>query len=183
MAEPTRKNRLSPPLMFVFRAAHAAHDAKSGARQRAQARDSAATTQSRQSQRVAVTEQTLRGEVARDLEMLMNCISMNSTIDLADFPAVRKSILNYGFPDISHRTIDELAASDLDAEIETVLKLYEPRLIAATLRVTRDRSVDVDELKIRYIVHSDLSCEPLNVPLQFIADVEITTGKIQIHRI
>jgi len=113
----------------------------------------------------------------------MNCVAMESTIDLTDFPAVRKSILNYGFPDIAHRTIDELEGAGLDAEIEAVLKLYEPRLVAASLRVRRDRNVDRDSLKIRYIVTSDLSCEPLNVPLEFMADIEVTTGKILIQRL
>ena len=180
MADATRKNRLSPPLMFVFRAAHAARDGKAGG---SDAKRGAGGARSRQSQRVAVTEQTLRREVARDLETLMNCVSMDSTIDLTDFPAVRKSILNFGFPDIAHRTIDELAVSDLDAEIEGVLKLYEPRLLTTSLRVTRDKRVRTDELKIRYIVHADLTCEPLNVPLQFVADVDATSGKIQIQRL
>lgn len=183
MAEPNRKNRLSPPLMFIFRAAHAARDAKSVAAQKLAAGVDANPTRSRQARRIAVTEQTLRREVARDLEMLMNCVAMESTVDLTDFPAVRKSILNYGFPDIAHRTIDELAVSDLNIQIEAVLKLYEPRLIPSSLRVVRDKSVDPDELKIRYFVYSDLSCEPLNVPLQFVADIEATTGKIQFHRL
>lgn len=167
--------------MYVFRAAHAARDGKASARTgRGSDSDKA---RSRAAQRVAVTEQTLRREVARDLETLMNCVSMESTVDLTDFPAVRKSILNFGFPDIAHRTIDELAVSDLDAEIEAVLKRYEPRLIAASLRVTRDPKVSVDDLKIRYVINADLSCEPLNVPLQFVADVDATSGKIQIQRL
>ena len=177
MVDATRKNRLSPPLMFVFRAAHAARDAKASAKGRLNA------ARSRMSQRVAITERDLRREVSRDLETLLNCVAMESTIDLSDFPAVRRSVLNYGFPDIAHRTIDELAASDLDVEIERILRLFEPRLLTASLRVTRDKSVDEDELKIRYIVQSDLQCEPLNLPLEFVADVELTTGKIQIDRL
>ncbi len=185
MNAPPRKNRLSPPLMFVFRAANAARDAReakagpgSGARVVA-----AGDVRTRAPQRVAVTEQTLRREVARDLEVLLNCVSMESSTDLTDFPAVRKSVLNYGFPDIAHRTIDELSAADLDQEIAEILRTFEPRLIASTIRVTRDKSVGDEELRIRYTVHSDLSCEPLNVPLQFFADVDVTTGNIQIHRL
>ena len=55
--------------------------------------------------------------------------------------------------------------------------------MAASLRVERDKTVDPDDLKIRYIIHSDLSLEPLNVPLEFVADIEVTTGKIQIQRL
>ena len=181
MADAIRKNRLSPPLMFVFRAAHQARDAKARANRAGD--ETRGDNRARPTQRVAITEATLRREVSRDLEALMNCVAMESSTDLTDFPRVRKSILNYGFPDIAHRTIDELSAFDLDSGLEDVLKLYEPRLVASTLRVTRDRTIDVDDLKIRYIVHSDLSCEPLNVPLEFVADIEATTGKISIQRL
>ena len=120
MADANRKNRLSPPLMFVFRAANQARDSKQGAG-RSRGVDG---ERPRPAQRVPITEATLRREVARDLESLMNCVAMESSTDLTDFPAVRKSILNYGFPDISHRTIDELSAKDLDRDLEGVLRLY-----------------------------------------------------------
>jgi type VI secretion system protein ImpF len=183
MADQIRRNRLSPPLMHVFRAAHEAKDARARPATRAEDEGRDLRASSRQTQRVAITEFTLRREVARDLESLMNSVAMESTVDLTDFPAVRRSILNYGFPDIAHRTMDELEGAGLDAEIEAVLKLYEPRLVAASLRVRRDRNVDPDSLKIRYIVSSDLSCEPLNVPLEFMADIEVTSGKIMIQRL
>ena len=76
-----------------------------------------------------------------------------------------------------------LEVSDLDTEIIDVLRRYEPRLDKGSLRVSRDKSVHPDELKIRYIVQADLICEPLNIPLKFIADVEIVTGKIKFDRI
>ena len=67
-------------------------------------------------------------------------------------------------------------------EIATVLTSYEPRLVRNTVQVTRDHSVDAD-LKVRFIVRADLFCEPLNVPVEFVADVEIDTGKIMITRL
>ena len=52
-----------------------------------------------------------------------------------------------------------------------------------TVQVTRDHSVDAAELKVRFIVRADLFCEPLNVPIEFVADVEIDSGKIMISRL
>jgi type VI secretion system protein ImpF len=182
MADATRKNRLSPPLMYVFRAAHQARDARARVKWREETGRSA-ETRSRTVQRVPITEAVLRREVSVDLEALMNCVSLDSTLDLRDFPSVARSVLNFGFPDIVHRSIDELAAEDIDGDLEEVIRKYEPRLVASTVRVSRDTSVDTTELKIRYVVHGDLSCEPLNVPVQFVADVEVATGKIQIRRV
>ena len=52
-----------------------------------------------------------------------------------------------------------------------------------SIQVARDSTVDKAELKIRFIVNAELSCEPLNVPVEFIADVEFDSGKILINRL
>ena len=180
MADTIRNSRLNPSLMYVFRAAHQAKDAMKRPKWREKEESGLPELRSQSVQRVAITEATLRREVTRDLEALMNCVSLDSTIDLSEFPVVKQSILNFGLSDIAVRTIDELEAAGLEPEIERTIRTYEPRLVAASLRVMRDRRVDPIELKVRYVVHADLSCEPLNVPVEFVADVEVTTGKIHI---
>lgn len=142
--------------------------------------NSSSETHSQRGHRLGVTEATLRREVMRDLESLMNSISLDSAADLSDFPAVEKSIINYGFPDIARRTLDELDTKGLETEIEKVLCSYEPRLERSSLRIARDKRLDPVELNVRYVVHAELLCEPLKVPVEFVADVEVTTGKIHI---
>ena len=90
-------------------------------------------------------------------------------------------MLNFGFPDIAHRSIDETSVSDITSEIEAVLVSYEPRLVAGSITVARDTSVDAKQLKIRFIVRADLFCDPVNVPVEFVADVELDSGKIMIN--
>ncbi len=182
MAGTGRKERLSPPLMYAFRSAHDARDARKKIDLRDESGERVIATR-RTAARVAITEPMLRREVARDLNALMNTIAMESTQNLQSFEHVRKSILNFGFPDIAHRSIDELSLDDVKYEIATVLTSYEPRLVRDTVQVTRDTTVDVADLKVRFIVRADLSCEPLNVPIEFVADVEIDTGKIMINRL
>jgi type VI secretion system protein ImpF len=179
---PSRKDRLSPPLMHAFRSAHAERDAKKKLDLRDEAGERLLAGR-RLNARVAITEVTLRREVARDLQALMNTIAMESSENLVPFDAVRKSILNYGFPDVAHRTLGEIGVDDIRGEIESVLTRYEPRLLANTVRVRRDESVSPDELKIRFLVKADLYCEPLNVPIEFIAEVEIESGQIVISRL
>jgi type VI secretion system protein ImpF len=182
MAAANQKNRLSPPLMYAFRAAFLAHDAKSGAAHSA-TRKETAELRSRIQERPPISEAIMRAEVARDLEALMNNIALQSTLPLVDFPAVAKSVLNYGFPDITHRSIDELGGADIGTEIEQALRTYEPRLARNTIHVVRDTSIDPADLKIRYIVRGELRSRPLNVPIEFIADVEVTTGNIVLRRL
>ena len=182
MADASRKERLSPPLMYAFRTAHEARDARKKLDLRDESGERVIASR-RSAARVAITEPTLRREVARDLDSLMNTIAMDSTQSLRAFEHVRKSVLNFGFPDIAHRSIDELSLDDVKYEIAGVLTDYEPRLVRNSVQVTRDTSVDVADLKVRFVVRADLFCEPLNVPIEFVADVEIDTGKIMISRL
>ncbi|WP_400770862.1 type VI secretion system baseplate subunit TssE [Methylosinus sporium] len=178
MAESLR-NRVESSLMHCFRTAHAAKDMRTNP---AVGAWRPTPTTSRAGRRVAITESALKDEVAQHVEALLNCVAVDSTIDLERFPRARRSVLNYGFPSIARLTIDELERSGLESEIERTLRSYEPRLIAATLQVTRDRRVDPAELTIRYVVHAELASNPLPLPMEFIADVEVTTGKIQIQQ-
>jgi type VI secretion system protein ImpF len=173
--------RLSPPLMHVFRAAHAAKDAK----KRLDIRDETGAriiANRRLRARQVITEKTLREEVARDLDAVLNTIALESTLDMTEAPHVRKSILNFGIPDLGTRTIDENAVNDIAAEIRAALINYEPRLAADTLQIERDKTIDPAELKVRFIVRAELICEPVHVPVEFIADI-IEGGKITVSRL
>src|SRR5689334_19267406 len=170
MADVDSKTRLSPPLMQVFRAAHEAKDARKVLDIRNQAGERVVAGR-RLRVRQVITEPVLRREVWRDLEALLNTIALESSVDMTDAPRVRKSILNFGIPDVSDRTIDEAAVSKIPDEIKTAILNYEPRLAADTLHVERDMTVDTAELKVRFIVRADLICEPVHVPVEFVADV------------
>lgn len=172
----SQKNRLSPPLMFAFRAAHEAKDAKRAV----VALDRAA--ERRAGGRIAVTEALLRREVSRDLEALMNAIALESTDNLEDFEAVRASILNYGLPDIAHWTIDEAGTGEIEGEIRRALERYEPRLDPGSIVVRREASADDEMLKLRFLVDAQLICHPINVPVEFVADVDFDSGEISVSR-
>ena len=167
--------------MFAFRGAFEARDARKKIDLRDEGGERVIAGR-RASSRAAITEPILRREVARDLESLMNTIALESSLPLDDCESVRHSILNFGFPDLVHRTIDENSIENISEEIKTVLTSYEPRLIPSSVRVARDTSVDQAALKMRFTVNADLFCDPVNVPVEFIADVEMDSGKIQISR-
>ena len=181
MVGPGKKDRLSPPLMFAFRGAYEARDARKKMDLRDEEGERVIAGR-RASPRTAITEPILRREVARDLEALMNTIALESSFDLNGCDRVRRSILNFGFPDIAHRTIDENSVADIKDEIKTVLTTFEPRLITDSVRVARDMSVDHAALKMRFTVNADLFCDPVNVPVEFVAEVEMNSGKVQISR-
>jgi type VI secretion system protein ImpF len=125
----------------------------------------------------------VRREVARDLEALMNTVALESAEDLTEFEFVRKSILNFGLPDLVHRTIDDGSVNDVKTEIETVLTTFEPRLVRDTVHATHDVAVEATELKVRFLVHADLRCVPVDVPVEFVADMDLDGNAFQINRL
>ena len=168
--------------MHAFRTAHAARDAKKHMDLRDEAGERVIAGR-RTSARVAITEPVLRAEVAKDLAALMNTTNFESTEDLSAVPQVRSSILNYGIPDLVRQSIDEARVDKLAQDIEQALATYEPRLIRKSIRVERDKRVRAGELKLRFMVQADLKCDPVNVPLEFVADIELESGKIKIDRL
>jgi type VI secretion system protein ImpF len=182
MAGSTRKDRLSPPLMYAFRAAHAARDATKKIDLRDEAGERVIAGR-RSVARTPISESLLRREVARDLDSLMNTIAFESAEDLSGFDQVRKSILNYGLPDITHRSIDEHSVDEISNEIKIALMNYEPRLARDSIRASRDTTVGAEELKVRFVVQAELHCEPVNVPVEFVADIEFESGSIHIQRL
>lgn len=167
--------------MQVFRTAHEAKDAKLKIDQRNEAGDRLIASRRLRARQV-ITESTLRREVSRDLDALLNTVALQATIDMENAPNVRKSILNFGLPDIAIRTIDENGLDEIPGEIRTAIVNYEPRIAPDTLRIERDKELDPAELKIRFVIRGELVCHPVHVPVEFVADI-IEAGKVVINRL
>jgi type VI secretion system protein ImpF len=181
MDNPNRHPRLSTPLMHVFRTAHEAKDAKRIIDQRNEAGERIIASRRLRARQV-ITESMLRREVSRDLDALLNTVALDATVDMEHAPHVRKSILNFGIPDIAVRTIDENGVNDIPEEIRTAIINYEPRIAANSLRIARDKEVDPVELKVRFVIRGELVCHPVHVPVEFVADI-VESGKIVINRL
>ncbi len=181
MDNPNRHSRLSTPLMHVFRAAHEAKDAKRIIDQRNEAGERVIAGRRLRARQV-ITESMLRREVSRDLDALLNTVALNATVDMEHAPHVRKSILNFGIPDIAVRTIDENGVNEIPEEIRTAIINYEPRIAANSLRIARDKEVDPVELKVRFVISGELVCHPVHVPVEFVADI-VESGKIVVNRL
>jgi type VI secretion system protein ImpF len=167
--------------MYAFRAAHEKRDA----RQRLDLRDEAGErviATRRVTTRAPISESGLRREVTADLLDLLNTTNLAAAVDLSEVPEVRSSILNFGFPDLAWRTIDENGLVDVAREIEVALADFEPRLVRESIRARRDANVLTKELKLRFLVKANLRAQPVSVPVEFVAEVELD-GKIRIDRL
>ena len=182
MATPVQKNdRLTPPLMHAFRAAHRERDAAAPVDIRE--RGDRVLASRRAAARAPISESELRKLVDSDLLALLNTTNLDSAEDLSSAPEIRKSILNFGFPDLARRTIDESGVNSIAKELETALRDFEPRLAPGSIKARRDDSVTTDALRVRFLVGAELRCYPMNVQTEFIAEVEVDSGKVRIDRL
>jgi type VI secretion system protein ImpF len=182
VATPVQKNdRLVPPLMYAFRAAHRDRDAKVKVDIRHQG--DRVISSRRTSSRAPIPETELRKTVNTELVALFNTINLEAIEDLSTAPEVRKSIINFGFPSLTRRTIDENEVSGIAREIEMALRDFEPRLLAGSIKARRDDAVSPDELRVRFLVSAALKTQPIEVPVQFVAEVELDSGKIKLDRL
>ena len=81
---------------------------------------------------------TLRNAVKRDIELLLNATALESTADLDGFPRIRKSVLNYGLPDLTGKAIAGLSAWSIQESLREALAHFEPRIVPDSVRVQVD---------------------------------------------
>jgi type VI secretion system protein ImpF len=99
---------------------------------------------------IVVNASVLREAVRRDIEALFNVERFESSLQLtdleeksfespqsliADFPHARRSVLNYGVPSFSGRSITDFDLAALAKELREVIAVFEPRLKRDTIRV------------------------------------------------
>ncbi len=137
----------------------------------------------RSASRAPISESELRKLVNADLVALLNTTNLESAEDLSSAPEVRTSILNFGFPDLTRRSIDENEVNGIAREIETALRVFEPRLKRDSIKARRDETVMADTLRVRFLVSAELRAYPVNVPAEFVAEVEVDSGKVKIDRL
>lgn len=188
MSRTIARDRLSPPLIYAFRSSHAAGDYRRRNDRKAQARDFEPAPEperiapARNVLRSPITEAALREEVARDLNALVNTVSLESAVDLHAYEAVRQSILNFGIRDLSSRFADQAADGKLVRDVADAIRRYEPRLIAGSIHVSQVVRVDEPTLTVRLEIAADLTCEPVNVPVVFVADIDVDNCEVTVSR-
>ena len=182
MVKSTKNDRMAPPLMHAFREAFRHKDARKQLDLRDDTGERVIASR-RVSARGWISEAALRNDLAEDLTRLLNTVNLDSALDLEDYAYVARSILNYGLLDITAYSIDENAVGDITAELRQSLVDYEPRLIASSIEVARDTSLDSSAQKVRFSVNAEMHATPVDIPVEFVAELELESGKMRISRL
>ena len=177
---PQQAQRLQVPLLYAFREAAEAKDSRKADIRYEE--DGARVVSKRASMRQRGTnESMLKRNLNIDLEHLANTINLGSVIDLDDYPAIRRSVLNFGIDDLTHLTTDSSDLLMLGEALRAALIAHEPRLVPETLSVEQ-HSGDVENAqRISFFTHAEMKCRPVDIPLEFVAEIDVGSGKVDLH--
>lgn len=172
--------RFQAPLMAAFRETFAARDARDSS---VTVVDGERVIEGRQSRQRRGDETALKRDLSIDLTALLNTIDLASSIDLRGLPEVSRSILNYGMPDVTHLTSQEVGIDKIRDQLATALKIYEPRINPDTLHVDKQILTDDVNQRVRFAVSGEMFFSPLDVAVEFVAELEINSGKMNLTRL
>lgn len=105
-----------------------------------------------------ISVRRLRELVCRDLAVLLNSTSLDTSVDLSELPLVQRSVLNFGLPSYVGRSPKSLEMRQVARDVEEVIRRFEPRL--SEVRVTPDTVAEEDEQQINLRIDAQLWSQP-----------------------
>lgn len=123
----------------------------------------------------------LRDCVTRDMSWLLNCVSLDASADLSDYPEVSRSVLNFGIPDLTGVALSGINSDALQRQIRDAILAFEPRLTANTLRVTvNSNSSRMDRQALMFNIESEMWAQPIPLNLYLKTEVDLETGNFKV---
>ena len=137
--------------------------------------------ESRQAQ--VFSERELHDSVVRDLQWLLNSDNLTSGIDLGDYPEVGRSVLNYGIPDLSGKTIFSADVPAIEQAVREAIINFEPRILPHSLRV--GVFVDTEAMshnRLTFEIRGELWAKPVPLELFLLTEVDLETGSVTVAK-
>ncbi|MGN6740980.1 type VI secretion system baseplate subunit TssE [Dyella sp.] len=128
-----------------------------------------------------ITANRLRECVTRDIAWLLNCVNLGDEEELADYPEVARSVVNFGIPDLTGTALSGVDAATLQRQLRAAILAFEPRLTASTLRVTVNTdSTRMDRQSLVFNIESEMWAQPIPLKLYLKTEVDLETGTFRV---
>ena len=126
----------------------------------------------------------LRDLVLRDLAWLFNTTNLQVGQDLSDFPEVQRSVLNYGVPELTGRTISSMDIVHVERRIHDAIRQFEPRILPNTLRVNvAINEQEMSQSALSFEIIGELWAQPLPQQLYLKTEIDLELGDVQVSEI
>lgn len=133
-------------------------------------------------ERRVLSTRALRQSVQRDLAWLLNARGLDSVLDLAPYPGVATSVLNYGFPDVTGKTSSGIDPARLARLVRDTICAFEPRILRDTVRVgvIQPEETTGHHNTVAFLIEGDLWAQPYPDRLYFRTELDLEAGEIRV---
>ncbi|SAL34378.1 type VI secretion system lysozyme-like protein [Caballeronia cordobensis] len=123
-----------------------------------------------------------RLSVMRDIGWLLNAQGIASAQDIARFPEVAASVLNFGFADLAGKSASNVDIGRIERLMSDAIGAFEPRIVPGTLRVRAMQSDDaaIQHNALAFIVEADLHAHPVPERLYLRTELDLEAGKAKV---
>jgi type VI secretion system protein ImpF len=121
----------------------------------------------------------LRDAVLRDLSWLMNASHLTATRDLARYPHVAASVLNFGIPPTTGQVKAAIDAAALARNVRIALLRFEPRLLPDSLRVSVTRDTG-QQGAFQFVIEAELWAHPLPLRMTLRTEPDRELGIVRV---
>jgi type VI secretion system protein ImpF len=125
---------------------------------------------------------SLRRSVMRDLGWLLNAQGIASSQDVARYPGVAESVLNFGFSDLAGKSASNVDVGRIERLMADSIRAFEPRILPGSLRVRAIRTGEASgqHNAIAFIVEGDLHAHPVPERLYLRTELDLEAGKVDV---
>jgi type VI secretion system protein ImpF len=124
----------------------------------------------------------LREAVLRDLAWLLNTTNLEAGQDLADYPEVVRSVLNYGMPDLSGMTVSGTDVTVLERALNRAIADFEPRILRNTLKVRLEvNESQMNHNAMTFLIEGELWAQPVPLRLFLRTEIDLDIGDVRVN--
>lgn len=125
--------------------------------------------------------QRLKAALLRDLAWLLNTGHLETVQDLDDYPEVKRSVLNYGIPDLPGLTIAGADTAAIEKAVRDAVARFEPRIAPNSLRVAIEAGQSAaGRSALVFRIEGELWAKPAPQALYLKTEVDLETGSVTV---
>jgi type VI secretion system protein ImpF len=129
-----------------------------------------------------ISRAQLRASVLRDLSWLFNTTSLSAELDVAAWPLVAASTLNYGLTPLSGRPVSNLDVAAVEGVLKSAILRFEPRILPHSLAVRAVAAPDrlAHHNVLAFEITGELWGQPYPLELLLRTEVDLESGEVRI---
>ena len=129
----------------------------------------------------SMSQSQFKEAVIRDLGWLLNSVALSVCVDLEKFPAVQRSVLNYGLPDLSGHTSSTVDVFSVEKSIKAAIMEFEPRIIRHSLRVKVHSNPDeMSHNSLIFEIAGEVFGQPSPFQVVLKSELDLECGEFQL---